>query len=171
MSYLFAIGYAILCVALGSLLYKLGLGRAYSRKVVHILVGGEWFILYHTAAGTVHFPIICIILTALLALDYKLRAVPAMQSDGDNAPGTVYYGVAMSILAVASYFYPPLMLPFGIGVPCTSIGDGFAGIVGQLFEGQGKIIGRKTAFGAIANFIASFIDVVLGLTLIFFISS
>lgn len=161
MPYLLSLCYIALCLLIGCVMYRLGVDRKYSRKAVHILVGAEWFILHHTASGTVHFPLICIILTSLLFIEYKLRAIPAMSSDKDNAPGTVYYGISMSTLALASYFYPPLELPFGIGVLCTSFGDGLAGVTGQLFGGNRRIIGNKTAIGAIANFIASFLSALL----------
>ncbi len=159
-AFIIAIGYAALCVAIGAILYKLGVERSYSRKAVHVLVGAEWFILYHMAAP-ITVCAVCLILTVLLALDYRFHIISAMRSDGDNSPGTVYYGVAMTSLALASYFYPPLFLPFGIGVLCTSLGDGCAGIFGQLSGGSSKIIGSKTLVGAISNFVASFFSAFL----------
>ena len=49
------------------------------------------------------------------------------------------------------------MLPFGVGIMCTSVGDGFAGVVGQAITKRNpNIYANKTLFGTIANFIASF---------------
>ena len=155
MPYILTLGYAALCVILGSIAHSLGLPRKYSRKIVHLLVGAEWFILYHTAYGTVHFPLICFVLTALLLIDYKTRIFPAITSDSDNAPGTVYYGLGMTVLAIVAYFYPPFTFPFGIGVMCTSVGDGFAGIFGHLSGGRCKLVGNKTRAGTLANFLSS----------------
>ena len=73
-----------------------------------------------------------------------------------GAPGTVYYAVGMSIMAFICLFVPKMLLPFGIGVFATSVGDGLAGIVGQLLKrGNPKIYKNKTLFGFLANFIAS----------------
>jgi len=48
------------------------------------------------------------------------------------------------------------MLPFGIGVFCTSVGDGFAGVVGQFIKKYNpKIYKNKSLFGFFANFILS----------------
>ena len=50
-----------------------------------------------------------------------------------------------------------MIYPFGIGVFCTSFGDGFAAIVGRLIRKHNpKIFGNKTLFGAITNFVVSF---------------
>ena len=55
-------------------------------------------------------------------------------------------------------FEPGVMLPFGIGVICTSVGDGFAGVVGQLVKKHNpKIYKNKTVFGFTTNLLASFL--------------
>ena len=79
-----------------------------------------------------------------------------ISSDADNAPGTVYYAAAMTGVAIVGCFIPEVILPFGIGVMCTSIGDGLAGTVGQLFTKYNpKIFGDKTLFGSLTNFAVS----------------
>ena len=98
--YVSAVVYGLLCIALGVFLYKLGVPKKYTRKTVHILVGFEWAILYHFFGATIHTLIVCLAFTALLIVSYFAKAFPAMSSDSDNAPGTVYYGVSMSIMAV-----------------------------------------------------------------------
>ena len=157
--YLISLGYAALCVALGSLLYFFGVPRIYTRKVVHILIGAEWIILYRFMGGSVHFLVVALICTLLLLAEYHLKAVPAVSSDGDNAPGTVYYGAAMSLLAAVSLILPQMMLPFGIAVFCTSVGDGAAGIFGQLIKGVNPTLYRKkTLLGYLFNLVFSFIS-------------
>ncbi len=156
--YIFSILYVLLCV-LGSLvLSKLGVPKKYTRKFVHILVGFEWVILYHFFGATFHFLAVCILFTLLLILDYKLKLVPAMSSEGDNAPGTVYYALAMTVLSLAALFDERLMLPFGIGVFCTSLGDGLAGVVGQAKKKKNpKIYGKKSLWGTLTNLFVSFL--------------
>ena len=154
--YLFGIGYALFCLLISFVLYKLGLAKKYTRKIVHILVGFEWMILYNYLEAGVHFLLVCILFLALLAVAYKGKLMPMIASDADNAPGTVYYAAAMTGVAIVGCFIPEVMLPFGIGVMCTSIGDGLAGTVGQLVRKcNPKIYGDKTLLGSLTNLLAS----------------
>ena len=154
--YVFGILYALVCIALALVAYKLGMPKKYSRKAVHILVGFEWVILSHYMKATYHFLIVCIFFLILLSVSYFKNLMPMISSDSDNAPGTVYYAVAMSVMALISMFKPAMLLPFGIGVFCTSLGDGFAGVFGQLIKKcNPKIFGKKTLFGMLANFLFS----------------
>ena len=156
--YLFAVLYVLLAVGIALGFYKLGLSKKFTRKIVHILVGFEWCILSHYIGPTYHFLIVCLVFTAALALSYFKKLLPAMSSDGENDPGTVYYGVAMCIMALLCLFKPEMMLPFGIGVFCTSLGDGLAGIVGQLVKRHNpKIFRSKSLFGTLTNIVVSFL--------------
>ena len=148
-----------LTIALAALAYKLGLPKKYTRKTVHILVGFEWVILYHFMGAGVHFLAVCLLFLIILAASYKLRLMPMISSDADNAPGTVYYAVAMSGVALVGCFIPEIMLPFGIGVFCTSFGDGLAGAVGQAVKKgkyNPKLYGEKSLVGTLTNFAVSF---------------
>lgn len=154
--YVFGIGYAMVCLALSLLLYKLGLPKKYTRKFVHILVGFEWVILYHFMGAGVHFLAVCILFLLLLLVAYKGSLMPMISSDDDNSPGTVYYAAAMTGVAFLGCFVPEVMLPFGIGVMCTSVGDGLAGVVGQLFVKRNpKIFGNKSLLGTLTNVVVS----------------
>ncbi len=157
--YLFAALYGVLCLLLAALAYKLGMPKKYTRKLVHILVGFEWVILYSFFGALetgLHTLIVCLAFTVLLTVFYFKDLSPMISSDGDNAPGTVYYGVAMSIMATVCLFVPKFVLYFGIGVFCTSLGDGFAGLVGQLIAKYNpKIYGSKSLFGFLTNFAVS----------------
>ena len=157
--YIFSFLYAMICILLAMIVSKFGVPKKYTRKLVHILVGFEWVILTHfMGAGSIHFLIVCVLFTLLLFIDYKIKIVPAMSSDGENAPGTVFYGVAMSIMAFITLFVPDMIYPFGIGVFCTSFGDGFAAVVGQLITKRNpKIYGEKSMYGGLTNVIISFL--------------
>lgn len=151
--YIFGILYGVLCIALGLIAYKIGMPKKYSRKLVHILVGFEWVILNHFMGASPHFLIVCILFSALLLISYFKKLMPMISSDSDNAPGTVYYGLAMTFMASISLFVPKMIIPFGIGVFATSIGDGFAGVLGQLFNKRNpKIFGSKTLLGTLSSF-------------------
>ena len=153
--YFYSILYAAICLGIGFLLYKLRCSKAVTRKIVHILIGFEWVILYRCFGGGIHFLIVCLLFLILLLLSHRKKLLPMIESDGDNSPGTVYYCVAMSIMAVITLFVPDMILPFGIGVFCTSLGDGFAGLMGQLMSGprNAKIFGKKTIYGSLFNFV------------------
>lgn len=155
--YISGVLYGLLCLVIALVLYKLGVPKKYTRKVVHILVGFEWVFLYNFLGAGVHFLIVCVLFTVLLAVSYKGNLMPMISSDEDNAPGTVYYGIAMTGVAAVGCFVPEIMLPFGVGIFCTSIGDGFAGLLGQLITKYNpKIYKNKTLVGSITNFLFSF---------------
>lgn len=163
--YIFSVIYAVLCLLLGFVAHKLGAPKKITRKLVHILIGVEWVILHRffigQPLGEVHFLIVCICFTLLLAFSHKIKLLPMISSDEDNSPGTVYYGVAMTIMALITLAIPEMIYPFGIGVICTSFGDGFAGLIGQLmdFPRNIKIYGNKTLFGSLSNFAVCIIAV------------
>lgn len=159
LGYLCGIGYGGVCLLLSLILYKLGVPKRITRKVVHILVGFEWFILYHFFGAGWHFLSVCIFFLLLLIIAYWKNLMPMISSDGENAPGTIYYAVAMSGVAILGCFVPDVMLPFGIGIMCTSVGDGLAGVVGSsITRFNPKIYGEKTLWGSVSNFVFSFVS-------------
>ena len=151
--YLFSLAYGIFCIVLSGLFYKLGVKTTYTRKITHILIGFEWVILYHYFATTIHFTIICFIFLSILLISYICNMFPQLSSQKENAPGTIYYGIAMSIMGIAILFVPEMILPFGIGVFCTSFGDGFAGVFGNIKKYNFYVFENKTFFGSSACFV------------------
>ena len=154
--YLLGFGYGVLCLLAASLLSRLGVKKAITRKLVHIFIGFEWVILYAFHGATYHFLIVCLCFLALLIVAYKKRLLQMISSDGDNAPGTVYYAVSMSLMALASLIDQRFILPFGLAVFVTSLGDGFAGLLGGLVKKHNPTVYKqKTLVGALANFVLS----------------
>ncbi len=156
--YIFSILYVLLCLAVAWLASKLGAPKHVTRKLVHILVGFEWLILYKfMGAASPHFLAVCLLFLLLLTLDYKLKLAPVMSSEGDNAPGTVYYALAMSVMALVTMLVPNMIYPFGIAVFCTSLGDGLAGLIGRsVTKHNKKIWNEKTIVGALVNLLVSY---------------
>ncbi len=155
--YIFAVIYVVVVLAAALVLHKLGLPKKFTRKLVHVLVGFEWVILSHFMGASIHFLIVCLVFTAGLLASYLLKLLPAMSSDEENAPGTVYYGVAMSVMSFVCLFLPEMLVPFGVGVFCTSFGDGFAGVVGQLVRKHNpKVFRNKSLIGTLTNLVVSF---------------
>ena len=161
--YLFSGLYAIICLALAFLLYKLGVSKKITRKIVHILVGFEWAILYYFMGASWQFLSVCLAFSLILLIAHRKNLMPMISSDGDNSPGTVYYGLAMSVMATVTLFLPNMILPFGIGVCCTSLGDGLAGLLGQCVDAKWniKVYKKKTIVGIIANFTVCFASAML----------
>ena len=162
LGYILSITYGALCVLAGVLCHKAGIDKKYTRKLVHILIGGEWFVLFHTVGVGLNLFFICLLFTLALAAEYKIGFLPAMSSSDDNAPGTVYYGLAMSTLSLLTVFVPDLIYPFGVAVLCTSLGDGIGGLVGGAIK-RGNVVlhGKKTLFGTLVLTTVSFIGVYL----------
>ncbi len=154
--YIFSFAYATICLLASFILYKIGIPKQYTRKAVHILVGFEWFILYHFLGPGIHFLIVCVTFLVLLIISYLLRLMPMISSDEDNSPGTVYYAIAMTGVALLGCLVPSVVLPFGVGALCTSLGDGFAGVSGKIKSRFNKVLfAKKTLFGCVANFLIS----------------
>ena len=157
LGYLLSLGYGVVCLLFAFLLSRVGVNKRVTRKTVHILIGFEWVILYHFHGASVHFLAVCLAFLLLLAFAYKKNLLKMISSEGDNAPGTVYYAVSMSVMAAISIFEPRFILPFGVAVFATSLGDGFAGLLGQLVsKSNPKIFKEKTLVGAVSNFVFSF---------------
>ena len=157
LGYVLAFLYGIFCLALAHIAYKLGMPKIYTRKLVHVLVGFEWVILYFFHGTTVHSLVVCLAFLALLFIVSRKNLMPMISSESDNSPGTVYYAISMSIMAAVCLILPELMIPFGMAAFCTSFGDGFAGIVGQSIKRRNpELYGNKTLFGTLANFVLSF---------------
>lgn len=155
--YLFSLLYGALCLAVAFLFYKLGMPKKYTRKLVHVCIGFEWVILNHYLGSSIHFFIVCLIFTALLALSHAKKLTPMIASEADNSLGTVYYGLAMSFMSLVAYLVPAFSPFFGIGVFCTSLGDGVAGLVGQLVHrANPTVYGKKTLLGCVSNALVSF---------------
>ena len=157
--YFFSIIFGIFCIGLSGVLYNHGLKSEYTRKVTHILIGFEWVILYQFFGITIHFFLVCLIFLILLLVSNKTNIFPQLSSKKENDHGTVYYGLAMSVMGLAVLIVPKMIIPFGIGVFCTSFGDGFAAIFGRIEKYNHKIWENKTFFGSISCFVFSFMAI------------
>ncbi len=160
--YILSLLYGMLCLLVAFIAYKLGVNKKYTRKIVHILIGFEWLILYYYMGATVHFVAVCIIFTILVGVSHYFKSLPMITSDSENSAGTIYYCVSMTVMSVSSLFVPDAVISFGVAVFCTSMGDGFAGVIGQSIKRANPTVYlNKTLFGALANFAFSFITAAL----------
>lgn len=163
--YLVSLGWILLLIGIfGLIRRKCALDVEISRKVLHILIGFTWVFMDIFWGRSYHQIVMCGIFVILNALSLKFKLFSAIErsESNKNHPGTVYYALAMLVLAVASYFYEPLYLPFGMAVMCLSFGDGFAPIVAKIFKKHNlELTADKTIFGTLACIIFSFIAAVV----------
>ena len=159
--YLFSLLYGLFCIAISALAHRLGMKSVYTRKIAHVLIGFEWVILYHYFGASIHFVIVCLVFTAIISILHITRLFPSILSNEENSLGTVYYCLAMTLMSVVVFVFPQMMLPFGIGVFCTSIGDGLAGVFGRIERYNFKLYEKKTFLGTLSCFILSFLSILI----------
>ena len=157
MGYLLAILYGGGLLALAWGIFRLGASKLYTRKLVHIGIGFEFFILDRFFGPSIPLILVCLAFTAALFVNHRLRIFHMMESDGDNDPGSVYYGLSMVVMAAAVNVFPRAMPYFGAAVLALSVGDGLAGIVGASLRTHNPIYyGKKTVFGSLAMLVGTF---------------
>ena len=162
MRYLFGYGYLALAFLVVTVLKRVFSMRAeLSRKLLHILIGYTYVILYDhfiMPEGVSPYEVLVMPISFILInyLSYRYRIFDIMERDGaDNHPGTVYYAVAVTVLMAGTILFPATVIPSGIAIFALSLGDGFAAIFGTLFGKYGPQIGKKKslagAFMALAT--------------------
>lgn len=159
--YLFSLIYGLLCIGVSTLVHQLGVQTKYTRKITHILVGFEWVILQHYFSSSIHFVIVCLVFTAIVLIIKILKLAPSLYSNGENSNGTVYYCLAMTTMSIITCIFPQMMIPFGIGVFCTSMGDGFAGVFGNITKYNTNVYGKKSILGSLACLIFCFVSIII----------
>lgn len=157
LGYLVSASYlAAIILIFGFVNKKLKVDVEITRKILHILIGFTWVFMDLFWHRSFHQIIMCGIFVVLNSISRKFKIFPGIEREKDDHPGTVYYALSMFILAIASYLYEPLYMPFGMAVICLSFGDGFAPIIASVFKKQNpKLVGNKTLAGSIACFVFS----------------
>lgn len=157
--YLLALAYGILLVFLGEVWlkkHKSDHDRFFVRKIIHILICGEWFILSARFKNSVHWIIFCGVgIVALLAC-LKIGLIKSPSNQDGSSKGSIHYALIATLLSSICFFFPVLFPCFGLTMCCLSIGDGLAGVLGKLvFFDKLQLINRKSIPGSFAAFIGS----------------
>lgn len=132
-------------------------GKEISRKFIHIMLGNWWLIamffftnVWFAIIGPISFVIINYI-------SYKKDLIKVMERDEQDGLGTVYYALALLILAIVSFgiYKEPLL-----GLVPTLVmayGDGFAAVFGKLIKSKRYKLGetKKSFAGSLTMFIIS----------------
>ena len=132
-------------------------GKEASRKFIHIMLGNWWFIAMYFFTN-VWFAIIGPISFVIINyLSYKKDLIKVMERDEQDGLGTVYYALALLILAIVSFgiFKQPLL-----GLIPTLVmayGDGLAAIIGKSVKSKKYKLGetKKSFAGSLTMFIIS----------------
>lgn len=105
--YCLSYGYLFLAIfGIGTLKKILKFSTETSRKLIHILIGFTWIILYRYLRNTIHFIIIPLSFIIINALSYKFKIFKMFERETNekNHYGTIYYAIAMTIMATLSFF-------------------------------------------------------------------
>lgn len=152
-----SLAYVLAVLGASSFAARRGASREATRKLVHIALGGWWLIAARFFTSPVWAATLPAAFILVNAYAYRRQKLAFMGRDGgEDTPGTVYYAVSLTALALFS---------FGIGAPyvgalgmfCMAFGDGFAAVFGKRF-GRRVIAGccGKTLVGSATMLAVSF---------------
>jgi len=132
-------------------------GKEASRKFIHIMLGNWWFIamyFFTNVWAAIFVPITFVIINYL---SYKKDLIKVMERDEQDGLGTVYYAVALLVLAIISFgiFKKPIL-----GLVPTLVmayGDGFAAVIGKSIKSKRYKLGetKKSFAGSLTMFLIS----------------
>lgn len=169
LGYILTFGWVFLMLGLTMVLKKVThADDEVSRKIIHISVAFAWIPMYLCFGRTWHLIIPPAVFIVLNYFSYKKNLFSAMerQDESKKSPGTVYYAVSMTIMAIFSLIDARCLVPYGVGLFCMALGDGFAPIFGSIRKGNRTLVGSRTLFGSISVFCICLI-VIAVMTLIF----
>ena len=78
-------------------------GKEASRKFIHIMLGNWWFIAMYFFTNVWFAAFVPATFVIINYLSYKKDLIKVMERDEQDGLGTVYYAVALLILAIVSF--------------------------------------------------------------------
>ena len=130
-------------------------GEEASRKFIHIMLGNWWFVAMYFFTNVWYAAVAPLTFVVINYLSYKKDLIKVMERDEQDGLGTVYYAVALLILAIVSFgiFKQP-----ALGLVPTLVmayGDGLAAIVGKKIKSKKYKLGdtKKSFAGSLTMFI------------------
>lgn len=164
LGYIFSILWLVFILGIGELLIRINKNDNFkfiARKIIHILMCFDWFIMYHFFGTSFHWIILCGTLFVLLLIFYPY--IKSISDLNNKVSGSILYALIATIFSIISYIFPQLFLVFGVSICALSLGDGAAGVIGYFFKKYNiTIYKEKSLFGFISAVLFSF------LTLFFF---
>ncbi|MCI8481935.1 MAG: hypothetical protein HFJ27_02370 [Clostridia bacterium] len=132
-------------------------GKETSRKFIHIMLGNWWLIAMYFFSNVWFAVGVPITFVVINYISYKRDLIKVMEREEQDGLGTVYYAIALLILAIVSFgiYHKPIL---GL-VPSLimAYGDGLAAIFGKMIKSKTYQIGKtqKTLAGSCTMFIIS----------------
>ena len=161
LGYILTFGWVFFVMAGTTVLKKLAhLSDEHSRKIIHISVAFAWIPMCVCFGTTWHLLVPAVFFAVFNYLSYRFHILSAMErQDADKqSPGTVYYAVSMAVMAFLCLWDGQFLAPYGIGMFCMALGDGFAPIVGGVEKGNIRLFGgRRSLYGTMTVFAVSLI--------------
>lgn len=127
-------------------------GKEASRKFIHIMLGNWWIIAMYFFTNVWCAVLVPATFVVINYISYKKNLIKVMERDEQDGLGTVYYAVALLILAIVSFgiFKNP-----SLGLAPTLVmayGDGFAAIIGKSIKSKKyKLSDTKKSFAGSAT--------------------
>lgn len=127
-------------------------GKEASRKFIHIMLGNWWIIAMCFFTNVWCAVLVPATFVVINYLSYKKNLIKVMEREEQDGLGTVYYAVALLVLAIVSFgiFNNPLL-----GLVPTLVmayGDGFAAIIGKSIKSKKyKLSDTKKSFAGSAT--------------------
>ena len=157
--YLIFLLYTCAIMGMGVLLEKTSeLDSVLCRKITHVLSAGLWVICYVFFGFSLHWLILNLLSTVVLAFTTFSKKVRFFEKDDSkNSIGLFYFSLSTSIVALVCYFMgEEFYLYTGVAYFCLTLGDGLAPIVAKVLEKHNlSLIPGKSLFGCLTVFIVS----------------
>ncbi len=153
LGYILTFGWVFFILGLTMVLKKaLHTGDEVSRKIVHISVAFAWIPMYLCFGVSWHLIVPPAVFIVLNYISYKKNLFSSMERSDDSKKslGTVYYAVSMTVMAALSVWRPECLAPYGTGLFCMALGDGFAPVFGSIRKGNRSLFGARTLYGSLS---------------------
>ena len=155
LGYILTFGWVFLVLGLTQLLKRaLPLGDEGSRKLVHIAVAFAWLPMYFCFGASWHLLLPPAVMTVLNYISYRTGLFSAMErSDAARqSPGTVYYALSMTVMALVSVLRPGCLPAYGTALFCMALADGLAPVFGRIKKGNHPTWNGRTFYGSLCIF-------------------
>ena len=148
-------------------------GDELSRKIVHISVAFAWLPMYFCFGQSWHLLVPPALVTVMNYISCRTGLLSMMErSDSEKKSyGTVFYALSMLIMSAFSLWDFDCAVPYGMGLFCMALGDGFAPYFGTIKRGNRHFLGgKRSLYGCAAVFVIcgavlSFFNAAFGLDL------
>lgn len=132
-------------------------GKEASRKFIHIMLGNWWFIAMYFFTNVWCALLVPASFVIINYLSYKKNLIKVMERDEQDGLGTVYYAVALFVLALVTF---GILKKPELGLVPTLVmayGDGLAAVIGKTIKSKKyKLSDTKKSFaGSVTMFVIS----------------